>query len=56
LTTRPSLFSLIVHLWRLRLARLLLWLARVSDRYDGLVMSLARRLVDAAERSMAMRR
>lgn len=52
----PSLLRLIACLWRLRLARLLLWLARVSDRYDGLVMSLARRLVDAAERSMAMRR
>lgn len=52
--SRPSLPRLIALLWRLRLARLMLWLVRVSDRYDGLAMSLARRLVDAAERGMAM--
>jgi hypothetical protein len=48
---RPSLLRLIVLLWRLRLARLLLWMARALD-YDSCVMSLARRLVDTAERSM----
>lgn len=56
MTPRRSLPRLILLLWRLRLARLLLWLARISDRYEGSVMSLARRLVGAAERSMGMTR
>ncbi|GLI92985.1 hypothetical protein [Methylocystis echinoides] len=51
MTARQSLPRLIAVLWRIRLARLMLWLARVSD-YDASVMSLARRLVDAAERGM----
>lgn len=54
MTPRPSLPRLIPLLWRLRLARFMLWLARVLD-YDAFVMRLARRLVDATERS-AMRR
>lgn len=51
LIPRPSLPRLIALLWRIKLARLMLWLTR----HEVPVMSLARRLVDAAERGMARR-
>ncbi|CAJ0854220.1 hypothetical protein AMST5_00718 [freshwater sediment metagenome] len=54
-TSRPSLLRLIPLLLRIKLARLLLLLARVLD-YDAFVMRQARRLVDAAEHGMGMRR
>jgi hypothetical protein len=46
-TKNKSLPALFVLLWRLRLARLLLWLATVVDRYDGPHIRLAARLVAA---------
>ncbi|MGZ9103544.1 MAG: hypothetical protein ACXW3Y_11755 [Rhodoplanes sp.] len=35
---------------RLQLARLFLWLALLTDRYDGAVMQMSRRIVESAER------
>lgn len=39
---RLPLSTLIALTWRLKLARLFLWLARVTDRYDGVVMRIVR--------------
>jgi hypothetical protein len=42
--------TIIALTWRLKLARLFLWLARVTDTYDGVVMRIVRRIVESAER------
>jgi hypothetical protein len=47
---RLPLRTIIALTWRLKLARLFLWLARVTDRYDGAVMRIVRRIVESAER------
>jgi hypothetical protein len=46
---RLPLSTLIAVTWRLKLARLFLWLARVTDRYEGVDMRTARRIVESAE-------
>jgi hypothetical protein len=35
---------------RVKLARLFLWLARVTARYDGIAMRTAGRIIESAER------
>jgi hypothetical protein len=47
---RLPLRTIIALTWRLKLARLFLWLARVTDTYDGVVMRIVRRIVESAER------
>ncbi|MGJ0533840.1 hypothetical protein [Methylocystis sp.] len=47
---RLPLSTLIAMTWRFKLARLFLWLARVTDTYDGAAMSISRRIVESAER------
>ncbi len=47
---RLPLSTLIAMTWRFKLARLFLWLARVTDTYDGMAMSISRRIVESAER------
>ena len=47
---RLPLRTIIKVMWLLKLARLFLWLARVTDRYDGAVMRVSRRIVESAER------
>lgn len=47
---RLPLRTIIALTWRLKLARLFLWLARVTDRYDGAIMRMSRRIVESAER------
>ena len=47
---RLPLRTIIALTWRLKLARLFLWLARVTDRYDGVVMRIVRRITESAER------
>jgi hypothetical protein len=47
---RLPLRATIALTWRLKLARLFLWLARVTDRYDGVLMRIVRRIVESAER------
>ena len=42
--------TIIALTWRLKLARLFLWLARVTDTYDGVVMRIVRRITESAER------
>ena len=42
--------TIIAITWRIKLARLFLWLARVTDTYDGVVMRIVRRIVESAER------
>lgn len=34
----------------LKIARFHLWLARMSNRYDGVIMQMARRAIESAER------
>jgi hypothetical protein len=46
---RLPLSTLIAVTWRLKLARLFLWLARVTDRYEGVDMRTSRRIVESAE-------
>ena len=40
----------------LKCARLFLWLARVSDRYDGLLVRIVRPIVESAERCAVSQR
>ncbi len=47
---RLPLRTIIALTWRLKLARLFLWLARVTDTYDGAAMRIVRRIVESAER------
>ncbi len=47
---RLPLRAIIALTWRLKLARLFLWLVRVTDRYDGAIMRMSRRIVESAER------
>jgi hypothetical protein len=44
-----ALHTIIALTRRLKLARLFLWLARVTDTYDGVAMSISRRVVESAE-------
>ncbi|NUJ81166.1 hypothetical protein HUN39_14200 [Methylocystis sp. FS] len=46
---RLPLSTLIAMTWRFKLARLFLWLARVTDTYDGVLMRIVRRIVESAE-------
>ena len=41
--------TIIALTWRLKLARLFLRLARVTDTYDGVAMRIVRRIVESAE-------
>jgi hypothetical protein len=52
---RLPLRTIIALTWRLKLARLFLWLARVTDRYDGAAMRMSRRIVESAERCASRR-
>ena len=47
---RLPLRTIIAIAWRIKLARLFLWLARVTDTYDGVAMSISHRMVESAER------
>ncbi len=47
---RLPLRTIIAMTWRLKLARLFLWLARVTDTYDGVLMRIVRHIVESAER------
>ncbi|NUJ81430.1 hypothetical protein HUN39_15635 [Methylocystis sp. FS] len=47
---RLPLRTIIALTWRLKLARFFLWLARVTDTYDGVAMRASRRIVESAER------
>lgn len=47
---RLPLSTIIAMTWRIKLARLFLWLARVTDRYDGAAMRISQRIVENAER------
>ncbi|MGJ0453462.1 MAG: hypothetical protein ACR65T_09595 [Methylocystis sp.] len=46
---RLPLRTIIALTWRLKLARLFLWLARVTDTYDGVLMRIVRRITESAE-------
>jgi hypothetical protein len=46
---RLPLRAIIALTWRLKLARLFLWLARATDTYDGAAMRMSRRIVESAE-------
>ncbi|MBG0797544.1 hypothetical protein IYX23_07670 [Methylocystis sp. L43] len=47
---RLPLRTIIAMTWRLKLARVFLRLARVTDTYDGATMRMSRRIVESAER------
>ena len=47
---RLPLSTIIALTWRLKLARLFLWLARMTDTYDGAAMRTSRRIVESAAR------
>ncbi len=47
---RLPLRTIIALTWRLKLARLFLWLARTTDTYEGVAMRMSRRIVKSAER------
>ncbi|MFO1126348.1 MAG: hypothetical protein U1E25_14460 [Methylocystis sp.] len=42
--------TIIAVTWRLKLARFFLWLARITDTYDGAAMRVFQRIVESAER------
>jgi hypothetical protein len=46
---RLSLSTIIKVTLLLKIARFHLWLARMSNRYDGVIMQTARRAVESAE-------
>lgn len=46
---RLPLSTLIKVTLLLKIARLHLWLARTSNRYDGVIIQMARRAVESAE-------
>ncbi len=46
---RLPLRTIFAPTWRLKLARLFLWLARVTDTYDGVVTRIVRRITESAE-------
>jgi hypothetical protein len=47
---RLPLSTIIALTWRIKLARLFLWLVRVTDTYDGILMRIVRRITESAER------
>lgn len=47
---RLLLRTIIALTWRLKLTRVFLWLARLTDTYDGVVMRIVRHIVESAER------
>lgn len=47
---RLPLRTIIALTWRLKLARLFLWLARITETYDGVSMRASRLIVESAER------
>ncbi|MFO1126478.1 MAG: hypothetical protein U1E25_15130 [Methylocystis sp.] len=47
---RLPLRTIIAITWRLKLARFFLWLARVTDTYDGVAMRIVRLTTESAER------
>ncbi len=47
---RLPLQTIIAIMWRVKLARFFLWLARVTDTYDGAAMRISDRIVESAER------
>ncbi len=47
---RLPLLTIIKITWPIKLTRFFLWLARVTDRYDGAIMRMSRRIVESAER------
>ncbi|MGE0236799.1 hypothetical protein [Methylocystis sp.] len=44
------LHTIIALTWRIKLARLFLWFARVTDTYDGVAMRTTRLIIESAER------
>lgn len=44
-TPRPSLLELFILLQRLRLARLMLWLSRVTSHYEDAALAYAQRVL-----------
>ncbi|MGD9541087.1 hypothetical protein [Methylocystis sp.] len=42
--------TIIALTWRIKLARLFLWFARVTDTYDGVLMQIVQHIVESAER------
>ncbi|MBG0802100.1 hypothetical protein IYW40_21310 [Methylocystis sp. H4A] len=47
---RLPLRTIIAITWRIKLARLFLRLARVTDTYEGVATRMSRRIVESAER------
>jgi hypothetical protein len=47
---RLPLGAIIAMTWRIKLARLFLWVARVTDRYDGVLMRIVQQIVKSVER------
>jgi hypothetical protein len=46
---RLPLSTIIAITWRIKLARLFLWLARVTDTYDDVLMRIIQHIVESAE-------
>jgi hypothetical protein len=46
---RLPLSTIIAITWRIKLARLLLWLVRVTETYDGTAMRMVGRVIESAE-------
>jgi hypothetical protein len=44
-TPSPSLLKLFIRVQRLRLARLMLWLARTTSRYEDAALAYAERVL-----------
>ncbi len=47
---RLPLRTIIALMWRIKLARIFLWLARVTDTYDGVAMRIVQHITESAER------
>ena len=47
---RLPLSTIIAITWPIKIAQFFLWLARVTDTYNGAAMSISRRIVESAER------
>lgn len=45
MTERPSLLDLFIRVQRLRLARLLLWMARTTSRFEDAAKAYAQRIL-----------
>jgi hypothetical protein len=46
---RLPLSTIIAITWRIKLARLFVWLVRVTNTYDGAAMRMSCRIIESAE-------